>query len=396
MNIIYNIGIYLYILGAYIYSIFNNKANLLIKGRKDIFQKLLKNIQGEDNVIWFHCASLGEFEQAQPIIKAYKIKHPEDKIILTFFSPSGYEIKKNCSIVNWVYYLPFDTRYNAKKFVKIINPRKVFFIKNEFWFNYMDVIKQQNIPFFSVSAIFREEHMFFKYTWCANQLKNISHFFVQDRKSKNLLSSIGMNNATIINDTRFDTVIENRKSAEIYPLIKKFCSEKTTIIFGSIYKEDEKLLIKYMDRHLDYNYIIVPHEINYSSNIRMKTNGTLFTNLTDKNVNNNNILIINKMGILKSIYKYSNIAYIGGGFSNGIHNVLEAIVYGVPVIFGPNYHKSLEAQELINLNIARSITNLEEMNKAIDVLKNINTDCAQEYIKEKSGGSKKIIGCKFI
>ena len=226
MSILYTISIQIFVIAIRIAALFNTKAKLWIKGRKAIFQKLAEATKEDQDIVWFHCASLREFEQGKPIIEGYKKKHPTHKILLTFFSPSGYEIRKNYDVVDWVFYLPDDTKKNAKQFISIVNPIKVIFIKYEFWFNYMAELNKKNIPFYSVSSIFRKEQSFFKYDWFAKQLNNVSHFFVQDKNSKELLKKIGFYNCTVTGDTRFDSVISNTQNVIGIPLIEKFSSVK--------------------------------------------------------------------------------------------------------------------------------------------------------------------------
>ena len=343
------------------------------------------------DIVWFHCASLGEFEQGKPIIEGYKIKHPTHKILLTFFSPSGYEIRKNYDEVDWVFYLPADTKKNAKKFINIVNPIKVIFIKYEFWFNYMAECKKQNIPFYSVSSIFRKEQSFFKYDWFAKQLNNVSHFFVQDNNSKELLQKIGFSNCTVAGDTRFDSVISNTQNAISIPLIEKFSENKTTIICGSTWPKDEALLAKYIKENPNYKYIIAPHEMHHISELKKQTNALLFSKADSTNISNSNVLIIDSIGILSNIYKYGDLAYIGGGFGSGIHNILEAVAYGLPVVFGPNYQKFNEATELINKKGAISISNYTELTSAIHDLSTFDKNIAINYIQENSGATTKIL-----
>ena len=259
MNTLYNISIWIFSIAVHIASLFNPKAKQWIKGRKAIFQKLAEAIKEDQDIVWFHCASLGEFEQGKPIIEGYKLKYPNHKILLTFFSPSGYEIRKNYDGVDWVFYLPSDTKKNAIQFLSIVNPIKVIFIKYEFWFNYMNELNKSNTPLYSVSSIFRKEQSFFKYDFFANQLNNISHFFVQDQNSKELLKNIGITNCTVTGDTRFDSVIANTQNAISIPLIEEFSENKTTIICGSTWPKDEALLVKYIKENPNYNYIIAPN-----------------------------------------------------------------------------------------------------------------------------------------
>ena len=391
MNSLYNISIQLYVIAIRFAALFNAKAKLWVNGKKNIFQKIEEVTKGEQNIVWFHCASLGEFEQGKPIIEGYKQKYPSHKILLTFFSPSGFEIRKNYEGVDWVFYLPADTKSNAKKFISIVKPIKVIFIKYEFWFNYMAEVKKQNISFYSVSAIFRDGQAFFKYNWFANQLKNITHFFVQDKTSADLLKSIGLTNHTISGDSRFDSVLSTTQNPKSFPLIKQFCKTKPTIICGSTWLKDETLLSQFIKENPQYNYIIAPHEMHHISLLQKQTGAQLFSTSNTENINSNNVLIIDSIGILSSIYQYANIAYIGGGFGSGIHNILEAITFGLPVIFGPNYQKFNEAAELIALGGAKSISNYTELTLAIDSFANFNQTIATNYIKNSSGATETII-----
>jgi len=391
MSILYTIGIQLHIIVIHIAALFNAKAKLWVKGRKAIFQKLTEAIKENQDIVWFHCASLGEFEQGKPIIEGYKLKYPNHKILLTFFSPSGYEIRKNYDGVDWVFYLPSDTKKNAIQFLSIINPIKVIFIKYEFWFNYMTELNKKNIPFYSVSSIFRKEQYFFKYDWAAKQLNNVSHFFVQDKNSKELLQNIGFTNCTVAGDTRFDSVIANTQNSVSIPLIEEFTKNKTTIICGSTWTQDEALLAKYIKVNPNYNYIIAPHEILQISALQKQTNALLFSKADNTNINNCNVLIIDSIGILSNIYKYGDLAYIGGGFGSGIHNILEAATFGLPLVFGPNYQKFKEANELIELGGAKSISNFSELEITILSSINFNKSIAKNYIKSNAGATEIII-----
>jgi len=391
MNSLYNISIQLYVIAIRFAALFNAKAKLWIKGRKAIFQKIEEVTKGERNIVWFHCASLGEFEQGKPIIEGYKQKYPSHKILLTFFSPSGFEIRKNTPLADFVSYLPADTKSNAKKFISIVKPIKVIFIKYEFWFNYMAELKKQNISFYSVSAIFRAEQAFFKYKWWAEQLKNVTHFFVQDKNSAELLKSVGFKNTTISGDSRFDSVLSTTQNPKSFPLIKQFCKTKPTIIYGSTWLKDETLLSQFIKENPQYNYIIAPHEMHHISHLQKQTGAQLFSTSNTENINSNNVLIMDSIGILSSIYQYANIAYIGGGFGSGIHNILEAVTFGLPVIFGPNYQKFNEATKLIALGGAKSISNYTELTLAIDSFANFDQTIATNYIKNSSGATEKIL-----
>jgi len=392
MDLLYNISIWIYLVAIHISALFSHKAKQWVTGRKDIFDKLQKTIKEHNSIVWFHCASLGEYEQGKPIIEAYKVKYPRHKILLTFFSPSGYEIKKNTSLANFVFYLPYDTKSNAKKFISITKPIKVVFIKYEFWFNYMSELKKQNIPFYSVSAIFRENQTFFKYKWFAKQLKNVTHFFVQDKNSSELLKNIDLTNITISGDSRFDSVKATANNAKPLPILHNFSKYKPTIICGSTWGKDEELLGKFIKNNPNYNYIIAPHEMNRISALQKQTNGILYSIVNTENIKSNNVLIIDSIGLLPNIYSYANIAYIGGGFGAGIHNVLEAATFGLPLIFGPNYKKFNEAKDLISLGGAISITNYKELISAINYFNVFDSTISTDYIRNHSGATEIILG----
>jgi len=391
MKIIYNIGIWLYILAIHLSSLFNFKAKKWIEGRKNIFKKLIQITKKNTDIVWFHCASLGEYEQGKPIIKAYKLKFPKHKILLTFFSPSGFETKKRSLLADWIFYLPADTKTNAKTFIKIINPIKVIFIKYEFWLNYITELNKKNIPFYSVSTVFRSEQIFFKFKWFGKKLNHVNHFFLQNKKSALLLENIGIKNYTITGDTRFDTVLANAKKEIIIPLLKRFIKNENTIVCGSTWPKDEKLLIQYIRNHPNKKYIIAPHELNNITYLKEQTNALLYSNANKTNILNNNVLIIDSIGMLSNIYKYGDVAYIGGGFDSGIHNILEAATFGLPVVFGPNYHKFNEAFDLINYNAAISISNYKELKSGIEMLTNYNKSTSIDYIKKNSGATRKIL-----
>jgi len=391
MSILYNISIHFFVFAIHIASLFNAKAKLWIKGRKRIFQKITEATKNQKDIVWFHCASLGEFEQGKPIIEAYKRKYPTHKILLTFFSPSGFEIRKNYKGADWIFYLPADTKANAKRFIEIVNPIKVIFVKYEFWFNYMTECKKQNIPFYSASTIFRTEQVFFKYKWFAKQLQNVTLFFMQDKTSGDLLKGIGITNYTISGDSRFDSVIATTKNPQSFPLIEQFCKTKPTIICGSTWPKDEALLSQFIKENSQYNYIIAPHELHHITHLQKQTNAQLFSKANAENINSNNVLIIDSIGILSSTYQYANIAYIGGGFGAGIHNILEAVTFGLPVIFGPNFNKFKEANELIDLKGAISISNYKELENAFNSFTNFDNKIAVNYITNNSGATDIII-----
>jgi len=391
MNLIYNISVWFYVIAIRFSALFKPKAKLWIEGRKDIFKKLETALKESENIVWFHCASLGEFEQGKPIIEAYKLKYPTHQILLTFFSPSGFEKCKNYKCANWIFYLPADTKSNVQKFISIVKPIKIIFIKYEFWFNYMAELKKENIPFYSVSAIFRDGQPFFKYKWWAKQLKNVTHFFVQDEKSAQLLNRIGFSNYTISGDTRFDNVLTNARNPVRIPLIERFSKRKLTMICGSTWPKDEMILAKYIKGHPERNYIIAPHEMLHISDLQKQTDALLYSKANKENILTTNVLIIDSIGLLSSVYQYGKLAYIGGGFGSGIHNILEAVTFGLPVIFGSNYQKSNEATELINQKGAISISNYKELTSAINYLSTFDKKIATDYIYTNRGATRSII-----
>ena len=403
MKILYSIGICIY--GAFIFiaSLFNEKAGLLRKGQHDAFRLLKEKLEQNARYVWFHAASLGEFEQGRPVIEQLKREQPDIKILLTFFSPSGYEVRKNYAGADIVSYLPLDTPNNAKRFVEMVKPTKAIFIKYEFWPNYLLALKAANVPVYSISAIFRQEQVFFKGygKWYLRLLGSFKHIFVQDKVSLDLLESHQIKNASICGDTRFDRVYDLFKQAKQLPLIEEFVmnSEKV-IVAGSTWPKDEEILVRYLKLHPDVKLILVPHEVHYShiSEISNLLDGQFvrYSEATAENVKTTNCLVVDVIGILSSIYRYAHLAYIGGGFGVGIHNTLEAAVYGIPVVFGPNYRKFREARELMAVGGAFSIPNYVVLEAQLDSLfKDTKAGkLAGAYVKQNTGATNLI--CKVI
>lgn len=370
----------------------------MLKGEKECFDRL-QNLNSEDKVAWFHCASLGEFEQGRPLIEEVKKQFPEYKILLSFYSPSGYESKKDYALADYVVYLPNDTKSNAKKFVKKVNPDLIFFIKYEFWYNYISALKGRRL--FQVSLILRQNQYFFSWygKWFAKQLKNFEHFFVQNQQTANLLNKIGYKNVTISGDTRFDRVMTIANNAKSFTEIEKFCEGNQKIILaGSSWLADEKI-IQQAVKNLDIKLIIAPHVVgeNHINEIQQLFPEAILYSELANNDKKSNILIINCIGILSNLYQYCDIAYIGGGFGVGIHNTLEAATFGKPICFGTNYHKFQEAIDLINLKAAYSISNQEELKQVLETLLNNekiynqSAEVSKDYVKTKIGACKKII-----
>ncbi len=401
---LYNFSIYLYNIIISLSSPFNKKAKLWIDGRKDIFKKLESEISNKDlDLIWIHCASLGEFEQGRPLIEKIKKGHSQYKILLTFFSPSGYEIRKNYSGADYVFYLPIDTILNSKRFIRIVKPKMAFFVKYEFWFNYLNELKKQNIPLYLVSGIFRKEQLFFKTygAWFRNQLNCFTHFFVQDEASNKLLSSIGFTNVKTTGDTRFDRVNEVSKNTKPIPFIEEFKEEKKIFIAGSSWDEDEQIIASFNFQKNNFKIIIAPHEINESHinsiiNKFKKSIVLRYSEANKLNIIDAQVLIMDNIGMLSSLYQYGTIAYIGGGFGKGIHNILEAATFGLPIIFGPNYKKFTEANELINLNCAFSITSITDFEKKIlllgdDKIFKETSKNSKHYVESRIGATDKTL-----
>ena len=375
MNLIYNLSILFYSLLIWLAAPFNIKARQISKGRKQVFAGIEK-MNHDKPVVWVHCASLGEFEQGRPIIEAIHNQHPEYQIFLTFFSPSGYEIRKNYELAESVFYLPADTKKNARKLIELVRPEIVFFVKYEFWFHYINELKKRNIPLYLVSAIFRENQLFFKNSpwgkWYRQMLFGFEQFFVQDNPSVDLLHRIGIKNVTKAGDTRFDRVAEIARKGKNIPIIGKFKGNSQLVIAGSTWKPDEELLIQYINSHPEIKFIIAPHETkkgNVDRLISLLTSPAIcYTEATEETVMNKQVLIVNIIGLLSSIYKYADMAYIGGGFGAGIHNTLEAAIFGMPIVFGPKYLKFQEATNMVSLGIAYPITEYSALQSILDTL----------------------------
>ena len=388
-------------------SPFNKKAKLIINGRKQTFNKLKEKISPNDKVAWFHAASLGEFEQGRPLIEDFKEQNPDYKILLSFFSSSGYEIKKNYEGADVIVYLPCDSAYKAKEFIRLSHPSYVFFIKYEFWYNFIRVAKKRGAKVYQVSLILRPAQYFFSRfgSWYRRQLKNFDYFFVQNAQTKELLSSIGLNNSTITGDTRFDRVAQIARKAKDFENIKEFCGEEKIILMGSSWEKDEELMKETLSKtNTNFKLIIAPHEV-HTSHIEQIINlfpeAIKYSEIENKEFNKSlketRILIIDCIGILSSLYKYATIAYIGGGFGVGIHNILEAATFGKPICFGTNYYKFREAVELVKREGAFSIRNSDEFIELMDKLLldsdyyKKSSDICLGYINENTGACKRIL-----
>ena len=402
----YSLAIYLYMFCVNIAALFNKKARLLKNGHAKTYKILRRGIKDGEQYLWFHAASLGEFEQGRPLIEKIRRNCPQYKILLTFFSPSGYEVRKDYEGADVCCYLPFDTMLNARKFIRIAKPTMAFFIKYEFWQNYITELHRNNIPTYSVASIFRPNQIFFR--WYGHKYRNVlrcfTHLFVQNQQSINLLNSLNINNATIVGDTRMDRVLQIRQTAKKLPLCEAFCqspaSEGYTIVAGSSWQPDEDILIDYFNNHSEQRIILAPHVVSEShlaeieSKLRRPT--VRYSKATPETAASAHCLIIDCYGLLSSIYRYATIAYVGGGFGAGIHNVPEAAVYGIPVIIGPNNRRFREARELIEQGGCFEIRNSQDY---ISIITHLTTDApflehasqvANDYISANAGAVDKI------
>lgn len=354
MNFLYNIFIHIYHLILQTAAIFNSKARLWAKGRKNIFIEIEKTVKSGKPLAWFHCASLGEFEQGRPVMEAFRKTFPGYKILLTFFSPSGYEVRKNYPGADYIFYLPIDTSRNAQRFLELTKPAMAVFIKYEYWFNYIRYCYKTGIPMIGVSSIFRPGQRFFKWYggWQLNMLRKFDHFFVQNQTSADLLLAEGISQVTVSGDTRFDRVVEISRHAQKFPDVEIFRNGEKVIIAGSTWPKDEELIFALIAQNIsNLKFIIAPHEV-HSSRIedlmqKLPETTIRFSAITTSNPAEAKVLVIDNIGILSHLYQYADIALIGGGFGVGIHNILEAAAFGLPVVFGPNYQKFQEAVALL-------------------------------------------------
>ena len=430
----YNIIIYIYLLGVAIASLFNKKVKKMWQGEREAFDVLRSKVDPNAQYVWFHAASLGEFEQGRPIMERLRKEHPEYKILLTFFSPSGYEVRKNYDGADIICYLPLDTPLNARRFLRTIRPVMAFFIKYEFWYNYLHILKHRGIPTYSVSSIFRDGQIFFR--WYGHQygrvLKCFTHFFVQNVKSRQLLAGIGITNVSISGDTRFDRVLEIKQQAKELDIVEAFVeslssvgvqecrsayntssasnlstcqlvnsSTKKVFVAGSSWQPDEEIFIKYFNEHPDWKLIIAPHVIGESHLQQIVKQLDMpvvrYTKTTPEEARNARCLIIDCFGLLSSIYNYGTVSYVGGGFGVGIHNVLEAAVWNIPVIFGPNNERFAEAQGLKRVGGGFEISDYDSfasvMNGFIADETSLNAagSAASDFVKSQAGATDVVL-----
>lgn len=357
-------------------AIFSPKMKLFVNGRKTVFSTLSEKIQPGNKTIWFHAASLGEYEQGLPVMEKIKTQYPNHKIVLTFFSPSGYEIRKNNTVADVTVYLPLDSERNAKKFVQLVQPELVFFIKYEYWPNYLKILKQKGIKTYLISGIFREKQAFFKWYggFYRKALETFDYFFVQNESSKMLLQRLGYHNVKISGDTRFDRVVSILERDNSLDFIEAFKNNQTTIVIGSSWPKDESLLANYINQcSNEVKFIIAPHNIKADQIANLQAQLTkptvLFSEKESKNLSDYQVFIIDTVGILTKIYSYADIAYVGGGFGHpGVHNILEPATFGVPIMIGPNYSHFAEATALVNMEGCITVATQEQLNDAFDNL----------------------------
>lgn len=422
MRVLYNIGLGSYMFFVRIASLFNPKAKLFYRGRQGLLDKIKREVSPDSPVIWVHCSSVGEFEQARPVIEWYKTEKKKYKILLTFFSPSGYELRKNYELADWVFYMPVDTPKNARRFVETVKPVKAIFIKYEFWYNYLHELRRNKVQVYIVSAIFRPSQVFFK--WYGGFFRKMLHcytrLFVQDEQSRELLQSLGIKeNVLICGDTRFDRVYQITRNTREFPLIKRFAKGYFTVIAGSTWSPDDTLLESVLRNFSNVKLIIAPHEIHKERieeiEKRFASERVLRFSDFDKKfrtdefsateelgrledaLENSKVLVIDCLGILSSIYRYGHVAYIGGGFGTGIHNILEAATYAIPVVFGPNYHKFKEARDLVSLNGAVPVSGRTPFYDIMDkYIHNENVrrergEICGNYVRSNLGATSRIV-----
>lgn len=405
MRLLYSLAIRCYSGMISLVSLLGNaKARLWSQGRRKQWDRL-KSDDSDAEWIWFHVSSLGEFEQGLPLIEKIKERYPKYKLLLTFFSPSGYEPRKNIQLADKVAYMPSDTLTNAKRLVDNFNIKAAFFVKYDFWFNYMKVLNDNDIPLYYISALLHSNHYFFKFyaSWFRKQLRYVKHYFVQNEETENLLKSIGIVNVTVTGDTRFDRVYDIARQSQSFPEIENFINGRKCIIAGSSWQTDERFLIPFIERMPEnYCMIIAPHDIS-DSHINQITSQLkdyrLYTEIQQPITNSQSpkVLVVNTIGILKKIYRYARFAYVGGGFMSSIHNTQEALVYGCPVVIGPKYHKFVESVDLVKDGGMFSVSNQQELNDIFERLINDEvfydkvSNICQDYVKLSIGATEKIL-----
>ena len=401
---IYNIVIYFVLFGIAIASLFNEKVRKMWRGEREAFKILKQKVDPDAKYVWFHAASLGEFEQGRPLMERIRKEHPQYKILLTFYSPSGYEVRKNYEGADIICYMPVDTRLNAIRFLRLVRPVMAFFIKYEFWSNFLHILKHRGVPTYSVSSIFREDQVFFKWYGksYANVLKCFTRFFVQNEESKRLLEGIGITDVDVVGDTRFDRVLQIKEVAKQLPICEAFCGSYKVFVAGSSWPPDEEIFIRFFNEHKDWRLLIAPHVIgeDHLKLILSLIKGkkvVRYTQTSPEEAAEADVLIIDCFGLLSSMYRYGDVAYVGGGFGVGIHNTLEAAVWNMPVIFGPNNKKFQEAQGLLKSGGGFEIHNFEEFEGLMNSMMNDEAflkssgEKAGAFVASLSGATDKVL-----
>ena len=406
MKTLYNIAMGCYRLGVALAAPWNTKAKLWRDGRKNLFDRMRERIDPSAPTIWVHVASLGEFEQGRPIIEKIKAERPEYKILLTFFSPSGYEIRKNYPGADYIFYLPLDTPSNAREFLDIVKPQMAVFVKYEYWINLLAELKNRDIPTYIVSAIFRRDSIFFRSTGAMwrEALKSFELLFVQDDNSKSLLAELGHENVVVAGDTRFDRVAQIAAAAKKIDLIEQFKGDSRLFVAGSSWGPDEELIVRLANENPTIKFIVAPHEMEQARMAKIEQSAVggavRYTNI-DGDISDKQILILDTMGMLSSVYGYADFSYIGGGFGVGIHNTLEAATFGLPIAFGPNYQKFKEARDMIALGGATSVSNYEELERWFAPLRDDSEHLAavsqisKDYTARNQGATDKFFDMVF-
>ena len=409
MGLLYNLGVGIYEVGIRLAAHKNPKARLWCEGRKGIFDNIERRMAGvKGRIVWLHAASLGEFEQGRPVIERIKELMPDAVVVLTFFSPSGYEIRKNYQGADHIFYLPSDRPSNVRRFLDAVRPDVAIFVKYEFWLNYLGELRRRNVPTYLISAIFRPSQIHFQPWGCIwrRALDSYNAIFVQNERSGELLQRAGYNRSIVAGDTRFDRVATIARAAKRIPIIEHFAMGKPLFVAGSTWGKDEELLIELINRHPDTRFLIAPHEMDEARMQHLETHvhgGVVRYTRSDESSDfgNAQLMILDTIGLLSSAYSYARWAYIGGGFGVGIHNTLEAATFGLPIAFGPNYHKFLEACEMIECGAAQSVTSTKELLAWFEPLKSEGealqkaSSSARSYTKEHCGATDTIMGVIF-
>lgn len=405
MMLLYNFCIAVYAMLIRLVSPFNKKARLWREGRKGLMERMRNTLAGVDNVVWIHSSSLGEFEQGRPIVDYIRANYPDRKILLTFFSPSGYEMRKNYPNADYVFYIPADTRREVRQFLDVVNPEVVIFVKNEFWLNMLAELRRRNIRTFVASAIFRRNSIFFNLfggIW-REALSTFEMLFVQNEESKKLLAEIGVERVVVAGDTRFDRVATIAESAERVEVIEQFKGNKRLFVAGSTWGADEDILLPLVKANPDVKFVIAPHEMEESriERIMRETKAVRYTQCEGADFADKQVFILDTIGLLSRVYGSAEWAYIGGGFGAGIHSTLEAVVYGIPVAFGVKYHKFKEARDLIALGVGCSVKNEQELQSWFDELKGDSdylarlSAIAKVYMGQHRGATEKVVNSIF-